>query len=181
VKKGYIGHNSAGIKAEDMGQAFEQGKFPIVVSGSWWYGRFVKEIQGFQWGTFLFPGTSLHPGSSGNLWVVPQKARNKSLAYDFIDLTMTPEIQNLLGNSGGIPVAGDAAAITDPKSKELIENFNTVTKNDGIGFYPDWPAPGYYDVLVAGVQKLINGSASPNQVLDEIAKPYHDNLANVGK
>jgi raffinose/stachyose/melibiose transport system substrate-binding protein len=180
VSKGYIDKNSAGIKADDMGQAFEQAKFPIMVSGSWWYGRMVKEITAFQWGTFLFPGTKLHPGSSGNLWVVPAKAKNKSLAYDFIDITMKKDIQNLLGNSGGIPVAADPAAITDAKSKELIQNFDTIVKEDGIAFYPDWPAPGYYDVLVAGTQKLINGSAKPAQVLDEIAKPYNDNRANVG-
>ncbi|WP_432968768.1 extracellular solute-binding protein [Dactylosporangium sp. CA-233914] len=179
VAKGYIDKNSAGVKAEDMGQAWEQQKYPIMISGSWWYGRMVKEAT-FGWGTFLFPGTKLHPGSSGNLWVVPAKAKNKQLAYDFIDITMKPEIQNLLGNSGGIPVAADTSKITDAKSKELIANFDTITKQDGIAFYPDWPAPGYYDVLVAGVQKLINGSARPDAVLDEIAKPYNDNRANVG-
>ncbi|HTJ34850.1 MAG TPA: extracellular solute-binding protein [Dactylosporangium sp.] len=179
VSKGYIDKNSAGIKAEDMGVAWEQQKFPIMISGSWWYGRMVKEAT-FQWGTFLFPGNKLHPGSSGNLWVVPAKAKNKQLAYDFIDITMKPEIQNLLGNSGGIPVAADTSKITDAKSKELIGNFDAITKDDGIAFYPDWPAPGYYDVLVAGVQKLINGSAKPDAVLDEIAKPYNDNRANVG-
>jgi raffinose/stachyose/melibiose transport system substrate-binding protein len=181
VKKGYIAKNSAGIKAEDMGVAFTQGKFPILISGSWWYGRFVEEIKGFQWGTFLFPGNKLHPGSGGNIWVVPTNSKNKSLAYDFIDVTMKPEIQNLLGNSGGVPVAADAAAITDEKSKELIANFNTVDDSDGLAFYPDWPAPGYYDVLVAGVQNLINGSKTPQQVLAEIAKPYNDNLASIGK
>jgi raffinose/stachyose/melibiose transport system substrate-binding protein len=179
VAKGYIDKNTAGLKAEDMGVAWEQQKSPIMVSGSWWYGRMVKEAT-FQWGTFLFPGNKLHPGSSGNLWVVPAKAKNKSLAYDFIDITMKPEIQNLLGNSGGIPVAADTSKITDAKSKELISNFDAITKQDGIAFYPDWPAPGYYDVLVAGVQKLINGSARPDAVLDEIAKPYNDNRANVG-
>jgi raffinose/stachyose/melibiose transport system substrate-binding protein len=181
VKKGYIAKNSAGIKAEDMGVAFEQGKFPIMVSGSWWYGRFTTEIKNFQWGTFLFPGNKMHPGSSGNLWVVPAKSKAKSLAYDFIDITMKPEIQNLLGNSGGIPVAADPATITDPKNKELIDNFNAVVAQDGMAFYPDWPAPGYYDTLVAGVQELINSSKSPGQVLDEIAKPYNDNLADIGK
>jgi raffinose/stachyose/melibiose transport system substrate-binding protein len=180
VKKGYIAKNSAGIKAEDMGVAFEQGKFPILISGSWWYGRFTKEITN-QWGTFLFPGNKLHPGSSGNLWVVPTKSKAKSLAYDFIDITMKPEIQNLLGNSGGIPIAADPSKITDPKSKELIDNFTSISSNDGLAFYPDWPAPGYYDVLVGGVQGLINGSKTPTQVLDEIAKPYNDNLANIGK
>jgi raffinose/stachyose/melibiose transport system substrate-binding protein len=181
VSKGYIAKNSAGIKAEDMGVAFEQGKFPIMISGSWWYGRFASEIKNFDWGTFLFPGNTLHPGSSGNLWVVPEKSKAKSLAYDFIDITMKPEIQALLGNNGGVPVAADPTAITDPKNKELVDTFNKISSSDGLAFYPDWPAPGYYDVLVGGVQGLINGSKKPDAFLDEIAKPYNDNLADIGK
>jgi raffinose/stachyose/melibiose transport system substrate-binding protein len=109
VRRGYIAKDSAGIKAEEMGVAFEQGKFPMMISGSWWYGRLTNEIKNFQWGSFLFPGNALHPGSSGNLWVVPAKSKAKSLAYDFIDITMRPEIQNLLGNSGGVPIAADPA------------------------------------------------------------------------
>ncbi|MFC5826636.1 ABC transporter substrate-binding protein [Nonomuraea insulae] len=180
VKKGYLAKNSAGLKAEDMGVAFMNGKFPIVVSGSWWYGRFASEIKDFEWGHFLFPGATMSPGSSGNLWVVPEKSENKDLAYDFIDVTMSKDIQNLLGNSGGVPVAADPAAITDAKSKELIETFNKLTTSDGLAFYPDWPAPGYYDVLVAGVQNLINGEKTSAEVLDEIAGPYEDNLADIG-
>ncbi|MEV0617249.1 extracellular solute-binding protein [Nonomuraea sp. NPDC050404] len=180
VKKGYIDKNSSGLKAEDMGVAFMNGKFPMLISGSWWYGRFASEIKDFEWGHFLFPGATMSPGSSGNLWVVPEKSENKDLAYDFIDITMSKDIQNLLGNSGGVPVAADPAAITDAKSKELIESFNKLTAADGLAFYPDWPAPGYYDVLVAGVQELINGSKTSAQVLEEIAKPYEDNLADIG-
>ena len=181
VGKGFIAKNSAGIKAEDMGVAFEQGKFPMMISGSWWYGRFANEIKNYQWGTFLFPGNTLHPGSSGNLWVVPEKSKAKSLAYDFIDITMKPEIQDLLGNNGGVPVASDPAKITDAKNKELIDNFAKVSSADGLAFYPDWPAPGYYDVMVGGVQGLINGSKTPAAMLDEVAKPYNDNLADLGK
>ena len=181
VRKGYISRDSAGIKAEDMGVAFTQGRFPILISGSWWYGRFAKEISNFQWGSFLFPGNKLHPGSSGNLWVVPTKSKAKSLAYDFIDITMTPEIQNLLGNSGGVPVAAEPDAITDAKSKELIGNFNTILKDDGLAFYPDWPAPGYYDVMAAATQGLITGSKSVAQWQDEVAKPYDQNRSDLGK
>ncbi|MBB6350637.1 ABC transporter substrate-binding protein [Nonomuraea muscovyensis] len=180
VKKGYIAKDSGGLKAEDMGVAFMKGEYPIMISGSWWYGRLASEIKNFEWGHFLFPGATLSPGSSGNLWVVPEKSRNKDLAHDFIDITMSKDIQNLLGNSGGVPVAADPAAITDAKSKELIESFNKLTSADGLAFYPDWPAPGYYDVLVAGVQNLVNGSKTPDQVLDEIAGPYEDNLADIG-
>jgi len=41
--------------------------------------------------------------------------------------------------------------------------------------------PGYYDALVAGVQELINGSKTPSAVLDEIARPYQEQAASVGK
>ncbi len=180
VKKGYIGKDSAGLKAEDMGVAFMSGKYPIMISGSWWYGRVASDVKDFEWGTFLWPGNRLSAGSSGNLWVVPEKSENKDLAYDFIDITMSKDVQNKLGNAGGIPVAADTSAITDEKSKELIDNFNTLSAQDGLAFYPDWPAPGYYDVLVAAVQELINGTKAPGEVLDELAQPYNDNLADIG-
>jgi raffinose/stachyose/melibiose transport system substrate-binding protein len=35
--------------------------------------------------------------------------------------------------------------------------------------------------MVAGVQDLINAAKTPGQVLDELAKPYDDNLADIGK
>lgn len=171
VKKGYIAKTSSGAKAEDAGVSFISGKSPIFFSGSWWYGRFRDENK-FQWGSFLFPGTKLTLGSGGNLWVVPKNAKNKQLAYDFIDITMKKGIQNTLGNNGGVPVAAEPTAITDPSSKELIENFNKVSSQDGLAFYPDWPVPGFYDVLVSATQKLITGSASPDAVLDELQKAY---------
>jgi raffinose/stachyose/melibiose transport system substrate-binding protein len=178
VKKGYVAKDSASVKAEDMGTAFIGGKVPMIVSGSWWYGRFKDEIK-FNWDSFLFPGNTFNAGSSGNLWVVPKTSKAKDLAYDFIDITMRPEIQQLIGNNGGVPVAGDPSTITDPKDKKLIENFNTLTDNDGLAFYPDWPVPGYYDVLVSGFQGLINQSKTPDQVLDSIEKPYEDGVKDI--
>ncbi|NUP44765.1 MAG: extracellular solute-binding protein [Streptomyces sp.] len=171
VDKGYIAKTSSGAKAEDAGVSFISGKAPIFFSGSWWFGRFKSENK-FAWGTFLWPGTKLTPGSGGNLWVVPKNAKNKQLAYDFIDITMKKGIQNALGNNGGIPVAADPAAITDPQSRELIKDFNTLSASDGLAFYPDWPVPGFYDVMVSAVQKLLTGSAKPDAVLDQLQKAY---------
>ncbi|MEV6374931.1 ABC transporter substrate-binding protein [Micromonospora musae] len=178
VNKGYVAKDSASLKAEDMGTAFISGKAPMIVSGSWWYGRFKDEIK-FNWDSFLFPGNKFHAGSSGNLWVVPTNSKAKSLAYDFVDITLRPEIQELIGNNGGVPVAADASKITDPKNKKLIENFNVISQQDGLAFYPDWPVPGYYDVLVGGFQGLINGSKKPDQVLDTIAKPYAEGVKEI--
>jgi raffinose/stachyose/melibiose transport system substrate-binding protein len=179
VKKGYIAKNTASAKAEDMGTAFIAGKTPMIVSGSWWFGRFADEIKGFDWGTMLFPGNKLDAGSSGNLWVVPENSKAKSLAYDFIDITLRPEVQDLLGEKGGLPVAGDPAKITDERTRKMTEDFATLLDQDGLAFYPDWPVPGYYDVLVAKLQGLINQSAQPSAVLDALAKPYADGIKEI--
>lgn len=176
--KGYISQDATGMKAEDAGVSFINGKAPMFFSGSWWYGRFIDEAK-FNWSTFLFPGATMSPGSSGNLWVVPEKAENKDLAYKFIDITMSSEIQNLMGNHGGVPVAADESAITDPKSKELIGNFNKLTDQDGIGFYPDWPTPTFYDQLNAGLQELLNGTKSPDEVNKELGSQYQDGVDSI--
>ncbi|MFI1996460.1 extracellular solute-binding protein [Actinoplanes sp. NPDC020271] len=181
VRKGYIAKNAARVKAEDMNLAFTKQRFPMVIVGSWMYGDFVRDIKDFQWGTFLFPGNTLHPGSSGNLWVVPAKAKDKSLAYDFIDITMKPRIQSLLGESGGVPVRADLPPPSAEKNKELMTRFATIEAEDGLAFYPDWPAPGYYDVLGVAIQDLINGNKTPDAVLADIAKPYDENYVRLGR
>ncbi|GAB3443358.1 ABC transporter substrate-binding protein [Actinophytocola sediminis] len=180
VAKGYIDKNATSVDAEGMGLAFMDGKFPMMISGSWWYGRVQSTVKDFTWDTFLFPGSDLTLGSSGNLWVVPENSPNKDLAYDFIDITMKHESQALLGNSGGVPVAADASAITDPQSKKLVEDYQTLVDRDGLAFYPDWPVPGYYDVLVSMTQKLISGSAGPHEALEDLVGPYQENLATIG-
>ncbi|SMG26646.1 ABC transporter substrate-binding protein [Agreia pratensis] len=179
VDKGYISKDTTGLKAEDMGTSFISGKYPIMVSGSWWYGRIIKEATSFDWGTFLFPGSELAPGSSGNLWVVPENAANKDLAYKFIDITMRPEIQALIGNNGGVPVAANTADITDPKSQELIANFNTLTERDGLAFYPDWPTSTFYDQIVAATQELINGSTTPEEMNTQLGDQYESGVADI--
>lgn len=171
VKKGYISKKSSGTKAEDAGVSWIQGKSPILFSGSWWYGRFESEAK-FDWGSGLFPGSNLTLGSGGNLWVVPEGAENKELAYDFIDITMSKKIQNLLGNKGGVPVAADTSAITDARTKTLIADYNTLSGRDGLAFYPDWPVAGFYDTLVSETQKLITGSEKPDAYLDNLQKAY---------
>ncbi|MCO1576939.1 extracellular solute-binding protein [Crossiella sp. SN42] len=181
VRKGYLKNTAAGVKAEDMGAAFTRGEHPIMISGSWWHGRLAKEITGFQWSTFRWPGNKLSAGSAGNHWVVPQGSKNKQLAYDFIDITMRKGIQNKLAEAGAIAVAADPAPAADARTKVLNDDFTALVQGDGLAFYPDWPAPGYYDAMVSGTQKLITGAAPPHQVLTELAKPYQENLATVGK
>jgi len=179
VDKGWISQDSTGLKAEDMGVGFMSGEYPMMVSGSWWAGRVINEATTFEWDTFAFPESTLVPGSSGNIWVVPENAANKELAYEFIDITMRPEIQALIGNNGSIPVAADPADITDEKSAALITEFNEVVEQDGLSFYPDWPTPNFYDQLVAALQELVNGTLTPEETLEQLKVDYEDGVADI--
>lgn len=172
---GYISEDSTGLTAEDAGTAFINGTYPMFFSGSWWYGRFLEEVDQ-EWETALFPNEGMSPGSSGNLWVVPEASQNKDLAYEFIDITLRPEIQALMGNSGGVPVAAEEADITDEESLALVENFNTLLDRDGLAFYPDWPTPTFYDDLNAGLQGLVNGGLDPDAMNAQIAEDYESGI-----
>ncbi|WP_371741710.1 ABC transporter substrate-binding protein [Herbiconiux sp. VKM Ac-2851] len=172
VDKGYISQDASGLKAEDAGLEFINGEAPIFVSGSWWYGRFTSDITTFDWDIFEYPGSELNLGSAGNMWVVPASAKNPELAYKFIDITMRPEIQAILGNNGGLPVAANIDDITDAKSKVLIDQFNTINERDGLAFYPDWPTPTFYDELNGELQNLINGSSDTSAVLTTLGEDY---------
>lgn len=178
IEAGYIASDSTGMTAEDAGVGFISGNYPMFFSGSWWFGRFVDEID-FSWDAFLFPGSDMSPGSAGNMWVVPERAANPELAEQFIEITMRPEMQALMGNNGGVPVDADQADITDELSAALIENFNTLNDRDGIAFYPDWPTPTFYDELNAGLQELVNGTLSPSEVQEQLGRQYQSGVDEI--
>jgi raffinose/stachyose/melibiose transport system substrate-binding protein len=178
VKKGYISKNSVSMTATQMGNAFEGQKNPMMVSGSWWYGLFESEVKNFQWGSFLWPGNTLDPGSSGNLWVVPKHAVNKQLAYDFINITMQPSIQALLANHGAVPVSVSTSGVTNPMNQELIQNFQKLESTSGLAYYPDWPTPSFYNTLLQQTQDLMNGT-SPGQVLSSLQTSYDQYVSTV--
>jgi len=176
VKKGYVSTSATGMTAEDAGLTFINGEAPFFFSGSWWYGRFLTDITGFELGITDFPGSTLVPGSSGNIWVIPtvtDELHTQMAAY-FIDITMRPEIQAVLGNGGGLPVAANPDDITDPDAQALISLFNTVLDRDGLAFYPDWPTSTFYDDLNAGMQGLINGSLTVEQTASQLQADYDD-------
>lgn len=171
VEAGYIDSDIAALKAEDMGVEFIKGTYPMMVSGSWWFGRLSEEMKD-DWGMFAFPGNNLHPGSSGNIWVVPTNADSSSLAKDFIDITLRAEVQAVFAEEGGLPVAAESATISDEKVKLVTDTFQGIIAQDGLAFYPDWPVPGYYDVIVAQLQALVNGNADATKTLDGLSKAY---------
>jgi raffinose/stachyose/melibiose transport system substrate-binding protein len=170
VAKGYVSKDATGLKADDMAGLFKSGKSPMVVTGTWYSTQFGK--LDFPVAKFLFPGAKIVPASTGNIWIVPTNAKQKDLAYDFIDLTLGKENQTLLGNSGGLPIAADPTTITDPVAKGDATLFNQLVSQDGLGFYPDWPVPGFYDLMLKSTQAVIGGTLTPGEFGKRLKDTY---------
>lgn len=174
IEKGYIGKDTAGITAEDMGLSFINQTYPMMYSGSWWFGRLTEEMDTQNWGVLPFPDSSLHPGSSGNLWVIPTNAKNPDLAAEFIEVTLRPEVQQLFAEKGGLPAVVGDYTYPNEKVEAFTDTFMSIVAEDGLAFYPDWPVPGFYDVLVSEGQSLINGSKTPAEMAAGIGAAYDE-------
>ncbi|WP_062205387.1 ABC transporter substrate-binding protein [Demequina salsinemoris] len=179
LDKGYISSDVSGMTAEDAGLQFINGEAPIFYSGSWWYGRMLSDITDFDFTIANFPDTTLTPGSGGNMWVIPVESKQPELAKIFIDITMSPEVQALLGESGGLPVAADTADIQDEDAQKLIEVFNEVNDRDGLSFYPDWPTPDFYGDLNSVMQGLVNGDYDATAAGSQLESYYEDYVSTV--
>lgn len=170
IDRGFIAGDAVALQAEDMGLSFINETFPMMLSGSWWFGRLINQMDA-NWGQFLFPGNEFHLGSASNLWTIPTNAENPGNAAEFIDITLRPEVQNVFAEAGGLPIASDERAnVTDPRTIQLIENFQSIS--GGIAFYPDWPVAGFSSVLVSELQALMNGSKSVTEVLETMSSEY---------
>lgn len=177
VIDGYTSRNITGITQEEMGVNFLGGHSPLMTSGSWWYGRLEQEAP-FDWGVFAWPEQALTQGSVGNLWVVPANARNKELAYRFMDITLRPEVQDIFYRMGGLPLAGRGGGVS-ARTREFTETFQTYTRRNKLAFYPDFPMPGLLDELLKDAQVLANRSKSPGRVIDSLAAYYGEQRAKI--
>lgn len=170
VDKGYISSQAASVKFDDASTGFVSGQYPIIVTGSWMFSSYLDQITGFDWGTFNFPGNTLYEGSGGNNWVVPTVSKNKDLAAEFIDITLRPEMQAMLGAKGLAPITGVTGDIDNPKIAEFIGQYNEIS--DDLAYWPDMSVPGYDPPMVNAFQSIINGSSTPAEALEAIKDPY---------
>lgn len=178
VKKGYYGTGWNGTTGDDAKLEFSSGKVPMHLTGSWAFGGFLTSITDFEWDIFLMPDKKYTTGSGGNLFVVPAKAKNKDLAYELMSMLLDTEVQTEMALKGGIPVNADTSKIEDAHIKTLNEAFSSIVKSDGLAFYPDWPVPGFMDVVGGGLQEVAAETMTVDQYLDSMTTAYEEGKAD---
>lgn len=173
IDKGYVGEQLGGLNFEQATVNFLSGEKAMVPWNQSIFTR-VSEQADFEWGYVTMPGANLQMGSSGHLWGVPANADNKELAYDWIDITLSDEVQNLIGNLGGLPLAGDASAIDDDMTREYTERFNELLEGDSLSYYPDYPVAGFLDFIQSNMQSLANRNETADEWTANLQEFYDE-------
>ncbi|MGF3056785.1 ABC transporter substrate-binding protein [Microbacterium sp. YY-01] len=173
IDKGYVGEELGGLNFEQATVNFLSGDKAMLI---WNQGEFarIREQATFDWGYFTLPGANMQMGSSGHLWGVPANAKNKDLAYDWIDITLSQEVQNKIGQLGGLPLAGDASTIEDDLTREYTEKFNALLEADSLAFYPDYPVPGFLDFIQSNMQAMSNRNETADEWTAKLQKFYDE-------
>ncbi|GGL33457.1 extracellular solute-binding protein [Phycicoccus endophyticus] len=173
IDKGYVGKNLGGLSYEQATVNFLRGNTAMLIWNNGEFARITKDAS-FDWGTFTMPGANLVMGSSGHLWGVPAKSDNKDLAYDWIETTLSPEVQNVIGKNGGLPLAGDPSQIDDERVRALSERFNELVDQDAISYYPDYPVPGFLDFIQSNMQAMSNQNENASEYLEKLQAFYDE-------
>lgn len=180
LDKGYISKDVSGLKAEDAFTGFTNGSHPILVTGTWNHGRFMDEAKNFKWESRKWPQANIYEGATGNLLTIPKNAKHKDLAAQFINFALTPEIQNYIGNAGGIPLTYDESAIDDPSLKLMIDDFRKIAQNNTLGYYPDWAGANMYDSMSSSLQQFVNGEIDSKTLLTNYEQFYKQGVQDLG-
>jgi len=176
IDKGYLGDQLGAITQEQMKTAFISGKFPIMANGSWEFTS-VKSSATFDWGTMAFPDSKLNEGLTGQLWGVPANAKNKDLAYDWIDTTLSAPVQAKIGELGGLPLLADTESITDPQTKEFTATFDVLNDGDKLTYFPDYPVTGLFEFFVSDFQAMADQSKTAKEFNSDLQTFYDDGKA----
>lgn len=173
TRAGYLGEDISGLNYEQAIVNFLSGDAAMLL---WNQGAFdrVRNDADFEWGYFTMPGANHVMGSSGHLWGVPADAQNKDLAYEWIEITLSPEVQNHIGDLGGLPVAGDPTTIEDDLTREYTERFYELMETDALSFYPDYPVPGFLDFIQSQMQAISNDNQTAEGYIDELQSFYDE-------
>lgn len=171
IDQGYLGKGLGGLNFEQAAVTFLSGKAGMYMWNNGQFVRMQNEAK-FKWGFFTLPGAKMTMGSSGHLWGVPAKSRHKELAYEFIDITLSKQVQNRIGQLGGLPVAADLDTITDPVTKAYTARFYETIDDDSLSFYPDYPVIGFLDFLATHMQKMSSRSEGSKEFREKLQKFY---------
>ena len=176
---GYFMQGFEGQNGDDATALFATGAGAVLLQGSWAAGTVAEGLGADKAGFFLMPpveagGTVMHVGGVGIPYSITTNAVDPALAAEFIDHLVSEEAFNLFIEAGSLP-SGEIPADrikTGTLSGDLYASWNAALEADAVGHYLDWAAPDFYDTLTGGLQELLGGQTTPEELTSALQTFY---------
>ena len=175
---GYFRKDYEGIDYGDTTTLFGQGQTAMSLDGNWVL--YDYENTGLDVGVFAFPGVT--DNTQENYIINPVDAafavgkqvdeKQKAVAFDFIDLMLTPEVAAQWLKSGSIPSLD--YDFSDAETSELTKELLEVIKDTKSGFYLDNVKPGFLELFQKETQLYMSGDQGIEDMWGRIDEFWHE-------
>lgn len=179
VSNGYLLEGFEGIGADDAAALFEAGSGAMLMQGSWQAGSIGENLGADAAGFFLTPpleegGNVLHVGGVGIPYAITTNATDPDLAAALINKLVSEEAFAALVEAGLLPAGeiADDQITPDTLSGDLYSAWNSAVRNDSLGHYLDWAAPGFYDLITSELQRLLGNQVTPEEFAANLQNFY---------
>ena len=174
--EGYFGSSPNGTDYDPAWTEFTKGTGVFLPGGSW-LGPDMEKVMGDDV-RFMAPPPALdgRPATTGGTGIpfsIPAKAANKDAAAAYLDFVTTSEAMAIIAEKGGFPVI-DAAKLapTSGIQHDIFAAYDEVATGGTLLPYLDYATPTFADTAGAGLQEVLGGQRTPEQVLADFEADY---------
>lgn len=172
--RGFLDKNMLATNYTDASNLFVAGRAPINITGTWQLGDY-SSLPKFQARFFptpqVDPSLPWHAGGFApydNL-VVPVGPKSDA-AIDFLDYLLSEENMTEFWKSGTI-VSYQFADVPDAPTQVQADVYDAMQRTLP-GYYMDVPNAEVGNALWSGLQSLVGGKSTPEEVMAEVQKVY---------
>lgn len=166
VKKGYLSPGFEGLSEDQSAEAFARGGAAFMIDGSWEAAALAQRMGAAKVGfTALAPapgGTAVTQGGEGLAWAITSRSRHADVAAAYINFLVDNHGMSETAADGSLPALPPAAfhPAAGTVYADLLTQWKSVSRSDGLLPYLDYTTPTFYDTLTAALQEMLAGQRS---------------------
>ncbi|MHB1065201.1 MAG: ABC transporter substrate-binding protein [Georgenia sp.] len=182
AQAGYFNEGFNGTDYDAAWQSLTQGDGVYLIGGSW-LAADLEAAMGDDVGFFAPPpveagGTSVTTGGTGLPFTITSAAADPDVAAAYIDFITSVDAMKVLAETGNMPVVETAEnAPASGVQNEIYTAFGAVSEAGGLLPYLDWGTPTMATTLGQGLQELMAGRITPQQLTETVEADYAEFVA----
>ncbi len=173
--EGYFGSSPNGTDYDAAWTAFTKGTGVFLPGGSW-LATDMEAVMGDDLHFITLAGLDGQVATTGGTGIpfsIPAKAENPDVAAAYLDFITSDDAMTMIADNGGMPVNDTAElAPADGVQNDIFTAFARVSETGTLLPYLDYATPTFSDTAGQGLQEVLGGQRSVQQVLEAFEDDY---------